>query len=82
MAKIIIGLIVVFLLDFWYRIHYSSVTVVFAVAEVNGEEISPYALQQEVAVQQRQLLLAMLGDDADPALLDEAHVDASRHWKR
>ena len=40
-------------------------------AEVNGEEITPFALQQEVSVQQRQIL-SVLGDDADPSLLDEA----------
>ena len=45
-----------------------------AVAEVNGEEISPFALQQELSVQQRQLL-AMMGDDADPALLDQARMN-------
>jgi peptidyl-prolyl cis-trans isomerase D len=70
MAKIIIGLIVVSFSIFGIE----SILVGnsgSAVAEVNGEEISPYALQQEVAVQQRQLL-AMLGDQADPALLEES----------
>ena len=39
-------------------------------AEVNGEEITAFALQQEISVQQRQLL-SVLGPDADPALLDD-----------
>jgi len=69
-AKIIIGLIVISFSIFGIE------SLLFSggssgVAEVNGEEISPFALQQEVSVQQRQLL-ALLGDDADPALLDQA----------
>lgn len=68
-AKIIIGLIVISFSIFGIE------SLLFsggsnAVAEVNGEEIGPYALQQEISLQQRQLL-SMLGDDADPALLDE-----------
>jgi peptidyl-prolyl cis-trans isomerase D len=71
-AKIIIGLIVISFSIFGIE------SLLFSggasgVAEVNGEEISPFALQQELSVQQRQLL-ALLGDDADPALLDEAQL--------
>jgi len=71
-AKIIIGLIVISFSIFGIE------SLLFsggsnAVAEVNGEEITPFALQQELSVQQRQLL-AMLGDNADPALLDEASM--------
>ncbi len=69
-AKIIIGLIVVSFSIFGIE------SLLFSggntgVAEVNGEEISPLALQQQLSVQQRQLL-SLLGDNADPALLDEA----------
>jgi peptidyl-prolyl cis-trans isomerase D len=71
-AKIIIGLIVISFSIFGIE------SLLFSggssgVAEVNGEEISPFALQQELSVQQRQLL-SVLGDDADPALLDEAQL--------
>jgi peptidyl-prolyl cis-trans isomerase D len=71
-AKIIIGLIVISFSIFGIE------SLLFSggsngVAEVNGEEISPFALQQELSVQQRQLL-AMLGEDADPALLDQAQM--------
>lgn len=69
-AKIIIGLIVISFSIFGIE------SLLFsggasAVAEVNGEEISPFDLQQELSVQQRQRLSTM-GDDADPALLDQA----------
>jgi peptidyl-prolyl cis-trans isomerase D len=69
-AKIIIGLIVISFSIFGIE------SLLFSggssgVAEVNGEEITPFALQQELSVQQRQLL-SLLGDDADPALLDQS----------
>ena len=69
-AKVIIGLIVISFSIFGIE------SLLFSggsngVAEVNGEEISPFALQQELSVQQRRLL-SMLGDDADPALLDQS----------
>ncbi|MEM1190741.1 MAG: SurA N-terminal domain-containing protein [Pseudomonadota bacterium] len=71
-AKIIIGLIVVSFSIFGIEsLLFSGST--NAVAEVNGEEISPFDLQQELSVQQRQLL-SILGDDADPALLDQANL--------
>lgn len=71
-AKIIIGLIVISFSIFGIE------SLLFSggssgVADVNGEEISPFALQQEVSVQQRRLL-ALLGDEADPALLDQAQM--------
>ena len=71
-AKIIIGLIVVSFSIFGIE------SLLFsggggAVAEVNGEDIDPYDLQQELSLQQRQLL-AMLGDSADPSLLDEGRL--------
>ncbi len=69
-AKVIIGLIVISFSIFGIEsLLFSGGST--AVAEVNGEEITPFALQQEISVQQRQLL-SLLGDDADPALLDEA----------
>jgi peptidyl-prolyl cis-trans isomerase D len=69
-AKIIIGLIVISFSIFGIEsLLFSGGTT--AVAEVNGEEITPFDLQQELSVQQRRIL-SMLGDDADPALLDDA----------
>ena len=41
-----------------------------SVAEINGEEISPFALQEAVTQQKRQLV-SILGDDIDPAMLDD-----------
>jgi peptidyl-prolyl cis-trans isomerase D len=45
------------------------------VAEVNGEEISPMELQQAVTTQKRRLI-AMLGDQLDPALLDDQRISS------
>ncbi|HKK23092.1 MAG TPA: SurA N-terminal domain-containing protein [Pseudohaliea sp.] len=69
LAKIIIGLIVVSFALFGIE----SILLGggnSGVAEVNGESITPYEVQQTVNLQRRQLL-AMLGDDADPSLLDD-----------
>jgi len=69
LAKIIIGLIVVSFALFGIE----SILLGggnSGVAEVNGESITPYQVQQAVNLQRRQLL-AMLGEDADPSLLDE-----------
>jgi peptidyl-prolyl cis-trans isomerase D len=41
-----------------------------SVAEVNGEEITPFALQEAITQQKRQLV-SVLGDNIDPALLDD-----------
>lgn len=41
-----------------------------SVAEVNGEQISPQELQQAVDNQKRQLI-AMMGDNLDPSMLDD-----------
>lgn len=46
-----------------------------SVAEVNGEAINPLELQQAVDTQRRQLI-AMLGEDLDPAMLDEQRLSA------
>ena len=69
LAKIIIGLIVVSFSIFGIE----SILVGSssnAVAEVNGEELSPAEVQQTVNLQKRRLI-SMLGDDLDPALLDD-----------
>lgn len=68
-AKIIIGLIVISFSIFGIE----SLLVgggASGVAEVNGESISTFELQQAVTMRQRQLL-GLLGEDADPALLDD-----------
>ncbi len=74
LAKIIIGLIVISFSIFGIE----SLLVggaTDAVAEVNGEELSPAEVQQAVNLQKRRLL-SMLGDDADPALLDDERLAA------
>ncbi|MHA7815086.1 MAG: SurA N-terminal domain-containing protein [Pseudohaliea sp.] len=74
LAKIIIGLIVVSFALFGIE----SILLgggKSGVAEVNGETITPYEVQQTVNLQRRQLL-AMLGDEADPSLLDEDRLTA------
>lgn len=73
-AKIIVGLIVVAFALFGIEsilLGGSS----NAVAEVNGEAISPQEMQQAVNSQKRRLV-AMMGDDLDPALLDDARISA------
>ena len=68
-AKVIIGLIVLSFAAFGLEtlLPGGSGT---SVAEVNGEEITPIALQEAITQQKRQLV-SMLGDDIDPALLDD-----------
>ena len=71
-AKIIVGLIVIAFSLFGIE----SILVGSGgsgVAEVNGEEISPLELQQAVTTQQRRLI-AMMGDQLDPALLDDQRL--------
>ncbi|MEQ9396858.1 SurA N-terminal domain-containing protein [Haliea sp.] len=46
-----------------------------SVAEVNGESVTPLELQQAVDTQRRQLM-AMMGNDLDPELLDEQRLGA------
>lgn len=70
MAKVVIGLIVISFAIF------GITDVLFgpqsnAVAEVNGQEVSQFELQQEVSLLQRQLF-SMLGENADPSQLDSA----------
>ncbi|KGE03570.1 SurA N-terminal domain-containing protein [Pseudohaliea rubra] len=69
LAKVIIGLIVVSFALFGIE----SILLgggQSGVAEVNGEAITAFEVQQTVNLQRRQLL-SMLGDDADPSLLDD-----------
>jgi peptidyl-prolyl cis-trans isomerase D len=68
-AKIIIGLIVLSFAAFGLETLLPSGAGT-SVAEVNGEEISPFALQEAVTQQKRQLV-SILGDDIDPAMLDD-----------
>jgi peptidyl-prolyl cis-trans isomerase D len=69
LAKIIVGIIVVAFAGFGIE----SILLGGggnAVAEVNGEEIAPQELQQAINNQKRQLI-AMMGDNLDPAMLDD-----------
>ncbi len=74
-AKVIIGLIVLSFAAFGLEtlLPGSSRT---SVAEVNGEEITPIALQEAITQQKRQLV-SLLGDDIDPALLDDDRLQPS-----
>ena len=68
-AKIIVGLIVVAFAGFGVE----SILVgggSTGAASVNGEDITPLELQQAVNNQKRRLI-SMLGDDIDPAMLDD-----------
>jgi peptidyl-prolyl cis-trans isomerase D len=68
-AKVIIGIIIVAFAGFGIE----SILLgggSNAVAEVNGEEIGPQELQQAINNQKRQLI-AMMGDNLDPAMLDD-----------
>ena len=68
-AKIIIGLIVLSFAAFGLETLLPGGAGT-SVAEVNGEEISPFALQEAVTQQKRQLV-SIFGDDIDPAMLDD-----------
>ena len=73
-AKIVVGLIVVSFSLFGIE----SILVGSGgsgIAEVNGEEISPQELQQSVNTQKRRLI-AMMGDNVDPAMLDDDRLGA------
>ena len=74
-AKVIIGLIVLSFAAFGLEtlLPGGSGT---SVAEVNGEEITPIALQEAITQQKRQLV-SLLGDDIDPALLDDDRLQPS-----
>lgn len=68
-AKIIIGLIVLSFAAFGLETLLPGGAGT-SVAEINGEEITPFALQEAVTQQKRQLV-SILGDDIDPAMLDD-----------
>lgn len=73
-AKVVVGLIVISFALFGIEsilLGGSGNTV----AEVNGETVSPLELQQAVDTQRRQLI-AMMGDNLDPAMLDEQRLSA------
>jgi len=71
-AKIIIGLIVLSFAAFGLETLLPGAAGT-SVAEVNGEEISPFALQEAVTQQKRQLV-SVLGEDIDPAMLDDERL--------
>jgi peptidyl-prolyl cis-trans isomerase D len=73
-AKIVVGLIVISFSIFGIE------SILFGsggngVAEVNGEDISPQELQQAVNSQKRRLI-AMMGENIDPAMLDDDRLTA------
>jgi peptidyl-prolyl cis-trans isomerase D len=68
-AKVIIGLIVLSFAAFGLETLLPGGPGT-SVAEVNGEEITPFALQEAITQQKRQLV-SVLGDDIDPAMLDD-----------
>ena len=71
-AKVIIGLIVLSFAAFGLETLLPGGAGT-SVAEVNGEEITPFALQEAITQQKRQLV-SILGDDIDPALLDDERL--------
>ena len=71
-AKVIIGLIVLSFAAFGLETLLPGGAGT-SVAEVNGEEITPFALQEAVTQQKRQLI-SVLGDEIDPALLDDERL--------
>ena len=71
-AKVIIGLIVLSFAAFGLETLLPSGAGT-SVAEVNGEEITPFALQEAITQQKRQLI-SILGEDIDPALLDDERL--------
>lgn len=71
-AKIIIGLIVLYFAAFGLETLLPGGAGT-SVAEVNGEEISPIALQEAVTQQKRQLI-SILGESIDPAMLDDERL--------
>ena len=75
-AKVIVGLIIVTFALFGVESLIGLANSEKAPAEVNGEEISSIDLQREVELQRRQILSRM-GEDADPAAIDEAALRRS-----
>ncbi|MCV6590395.1 MAG: SurA N-terminal domain-containing protein [Marinobacterium sp.] len=75
-AKIIVGLIVVTFALFGVESLVSLTAGSNAPATVNGEEISERELMQGVELQRRQML-AQMGENADPTLLQDEMIRAS-----
>ena len=71
-AKVIIGLIVLSFAAFGLESLLPGGAGT-SVAEVNGEEITPFALQEAITQQKRQLV-SILGDNIDPAMLDDERL--------
>ncbi len=71
-AKVIIGLIVLSFAAFGLETLLPGGAGT-SVAEVNGEEITPFALQEAITQQKRQLV-SILGDNIDPAMLDDERL--------
>lgn len=71
-AKVIIGLIVLSFAAFGLESLLPGGAGT-SVAEVNGEEITPFALQEAITQQKRQLV-SILGDNVDPAMLDDERL--------
>ncbi|MBP0048623.1 SurA N-terminal domain-containing protein [Marinobacterium sp. AK62] len=69
-AKVIVGLIIVTFALFGVESLIGLANSEKAPAEVNGEEISAVDLQRETELQRRQIL-AQMGENADPAAIDE-----------
>ena len=69
-AKTIIGIIVVLLALTGFDAIFNAASNSQTAAEVNGEEISRYDLDQAMNMQRRQLA-QQLGSDFDPSMLDE-----------
>ncbi len=75
-AKVIVGLIIVTFALFGVESLIGLANSEKAPAEVNGEEISNIDLQREVELQRRQIL-SQMGENADPAAIDEAALRRS-----
>jgi len=73
-AKIVVGLIVISFSIFGIESILLSGSG-GGIAEVNGEEISPVEVQQLVSTEKRRLI-SMLGDNIDPAMLDDQRLGA------
>jgi peptidyl-prolyl cis-trans isomerase D len=74
-AKVIVGLIIVTFALFGVESLVSLTSESDAPATVNGEEISRQELYQATELQRRQLLTQM-GENADPALLDDGLISS------
>ncbi len=74
-AKVIVGLIVVTFALFGVESLVSLTSESDAPATVNGEEISSQELYQATELQRRQLL-SQMGENADPALLDDGLISS------